>query len=193
MGGALPGEMDRTQQGQPGRISFCCAENEADSPWTPLRTERGFAPGDSTVTVVGAEGTLNMNTHTREAEELLRVFALTMMHPPSNEYCCGGEPWLIVGPEHAAALHAAGYDKPRVRERLWALSKMPASQMTERDLARVKDARGAELGPLTPDMMIPISQSPRDIQMIVAGGPGTHSVYVPCFGFSRAVTKRVAV
>ena len=28
-----------------------------------------------------------------------------------------------------------------------------------------------------------------DIMLIVAGGPGTHSVYVPCFGNSRAVTR----
>jgi len=41
------------------------------------------------VTVVGAEGTMNMNTHTKDAAELLRVFAETMQHPPSNEYCYG--------------------------------------------------------------------------------------------------------
>ena len=27
--------------------------------------------------------------------------------------------------------------------------------------------------------------------LIVAGGPGTHSVYVPCFGNSRAVTELI--
>ena len=27
--------------------------------------------------------------------------------------------------------------------------------------------------------------------VIVAGGPGTHSVYVPCFGNSRAVTREI--
>jgi hypothetical protein len=27
--------------------------------------------------------------------------------------------------------------------------------------------------------------------LIVAGGAGTHSVYVPCFGNSRAVTREV--
>jgi hypothetical protein len=28
--------------------------------------------------------------------------------------------------------------------------------------------------------------------VIVAGGPGTHSVYVPCFGNTRAVTREIA-
>jgi hypothetical protein len=27
--------------------------------------------------------------------------------------------------------------------------------------------------------------------LIVAGGAGTHSVYVPCFGNSRAVTREI--
>jgi hypothetical protein len=44
VGGALPGDMDRATQGQPGKYSFCCAENEAESPWLPLHVERGIAP-----------------------------------------------------------------------------------------------------------------------------------------------------
>ena len=92
LGGALPGELDRATHGQPGKYSFCCAENEAASPWEPLHIERGFPPDASTVTVIGAEGTMNMNTHSKEAYELARVFADTMIHPPSNEYVHGGEP-----------------------------------------------------------------------------------------------------
>ena len=33
IGGALPGEMDRATHGQPGKYTFCCAENEAANPW----------------------------------------------------------------------------------------------------------------------------------------------------------------
>jgi len=75
IGGALPGEMDRATHGQPGKYSFCCAENEAESPWEPLHVERGFGREQSTVTVVGVEGTMNMNTHSDNAAELLRVIA----------------------------------------------------------------------------------------------------------------------
>jgi hypothetical protein len=38
---------------------------------------------------------------------------------------------------------------------------------------------------------LPISPRPEDIHLIVAGGPGTHSVYIPCFGNSRAVMRRI--
>lgn len=192
IGGALPGEMDRATHGQPGKYTFCCAENEDANPWEPLHVERGFAAGCSTVTVVGAEGTMNMNTHTKDAGELLRAIAETMMHPPSNEYTHGGEPWLVICPEHAEILKRAGLSKAEVKRRLWERSKMPAGRMTAKDLGRVRDSRSEELGEIAPDTLLPISPRPEAIGIVVAGGPGTHSVYVPCFGNSLAITREVA-
>jgi len=193
IGGALPGEMDRATHGQPGKYTFCCAENDDASPWQPLHVERGFAAGCSAVTVVGAEGTMNMNTHAKDAAELLRAIAETMIHPPSNEYTHGGEPWLVIGPEHAEILKRAGLSKAEVKQRLWEISKMPAGRMTAKDLGRVLVSRSAELGAIGPDTLLPISPRPEGIGIVVAGGPGTHSVYVPCFGNSLAVTRAVAV
>lgn len=191
IGGALPGEMDRATQGQPGKYTFCCAENEAESPWASLHVERGYAQDASTVTVVGAEGTMNMNTHCKDAADLLRIIAETMMHPASNEYCHGGEPWLVLAPEHAAILHEAGYTKSDVRQQLWTRSRMPASRMSAKDLLRVLASRTAELGAIEPETLLPIAPRPEDIGLIVAGGPGTHSVYVPSFGNTRAITREI--
>ena len=191
VGGALPGEMDRATHGQPGKYTFCCAENEAASPWEALHVERGFRPDATTVTVVGAEGTMNMNSHAKDADQLLAAIAETMIHPPSNEYTHGGEPWLILGPEHADVLHRAGLSKADVKRELWLRSRMPAGRMTDRDRARVLDSRKDEFPEIGPDTLLTISTRPEDIQLIVAGGPGTHSVYVPCFGNSRAVTIEV--
>ncbi len=189
--GALPGEMDRATQGQPGKYSFCCAENEAESPWQPLHVERGFAPAQSTVTVVGAEGTMNMCTLVKDADELIRVIAGTLRHPPSNEYVHSGEPWLVLCPEHALILHEAGYSKAEVKRRLWEASKMPASELSAEDLGRAQPSRAAELGAIGPQTLLPISQKPDDIGIIVAGGSGAHSVYVPCFGNTRSVTVEI--
>ena len=191
IGGGLPGKMDRATHGQPGKFTFCCAENEADTPWPALHVERGFAPGDNTVTVVAAEGTMNMNTHAKDAADMLRVFAETMQHPPSNEYTHGGEPWLLFSPEHAQILAAEGLDKDAVRARLWELSKLPAGRMAARDYGRTQASRREELGAIGKDTLLPIARSAVDICIVVAGGPGTHTVYVPCFGNSRAVTRKV--
>lgn len=191
IGGALAGEMDRATQGQPGKYTFCCSENEDESPWTPLHVERGFERSQSTVTVVGAEGTLNMNTHSKEAHELARVIAETLIHPPSNEYVHGGEPWIMIAPEHAEIFRRGGMTKADVKRELWERSKMPVKALAAKEIERARDSRTTELGELTPDTLLPISATPEDIMLMVAGGPGTHSVYVPCFGNSKAITRAI--
>jgi hypothetical protein len=191
IGGALPGEMDRATQGQPAKYTFCCAESEAESPWEPLHVERGFGREASTVTVVGAEGTMNMNTHSKDGLELVRVIAATMAHPPSNEYVHGGEPWLILSPEHAEIFRLSGMSKSDVKRALWEHSKMPASKLAAKELERARASRTHELGEIATDTILTISPSPDEVMLIVAGGPGTHSVYVPCFGNSRAVTREI--
>jgi len=191
VGGALPGEMDRATQGQPGKYTFCCAENEAENPWEPLHVERGVGRERSAITLVGAAGTLNMNTHAKDATDLLRVIADTMIHPTSNDYWIGGEPWIVLSPEHAHILHREGLTKADVKRELWERSKMAAGRMSAKDLSRTRVARTAELGPINEETLLPISTSPELIGIIVAGGPGTHSVYVPSFGDTRSVTRAV--
>lgn len=192
IGRAVPGEMDRATQGQPGKYSFCCAENEAASPWPPLHVDRGFARDVSTVTVVGAAGTLNMNTHAKDARDVLRVIADTIAHPPSNDYWAGGEPWLVLSPEHADILERAGLAKSEVQRALWEQSKMAAHRMAAKDLARTQDARRDEMGEIGPDTLLPVSKRPEDIGIVVAGGPGTHSVYLPSFGDTHSVMRAIA-
>ncbi len=192
VGRALPGEMDRATHGQPGKYLFCCAENEADNPWEPLNAERGLA-GQSTVTVIGAEGTTNMNTHSKVADDMLRVVAETMKRPAGNDYRTGGEPWIIFSPEHAEVLKSAGLSKAEVKKRLWEASKMPARMFTRRDYEHSVLARKPILGDIGPDTLLPVCNTPGMLGIIVAGGPGTHSVYVSSFGNTRSVTRPVAL
>jgi hypothetical protein len=193
IGGALPGDMDRATHGQPGKHTFCCAENEAESPWAPLHVERGFAADESTVTVIGAAGTLNMNSHAKDARDLLRAIADSMTFPTSNDYHFAGEPWVIISPEHAEVLNRGGLSKKGVKQQLWEQSKMLASRFAAKDYDRARHTRSAELGGFAPDTQVPISRSPDDVGIIVAGGPGTHSVYVPTFGQTRAVSRRIVI
>jgi len=48
------------------------------------------------------------------------------------------------------------------------------------------------LSPLLLASVRAIAPNADGIGIVVAGGPGTHSVYVPCFGNSRAVTRAFA-
>ncbi len=191
IGGALPGDMDRATQGQPGKYSFCCAENEGASPWEPLHVERGFALDDSTITVAAPLGTWNMNTHAKNADVLLRVMAETMVFPASSDYTYAGEPWVMLAPEHAQILNAAGYNKAAVKQRLWELAILDARKLSPEDFRRAQNGRRAELGTLAPDQQLKISAEPGNINILVAGGPGTHSVYFPASAHAHATTLKI--
>ena len=43
--GCVPGQLDRSTLGHPGKFAFCIAEDEEDSPWLPLAQERGVPAG----------------------------------------------------------------------------------------------------------------------------------------------------
>ena len=191
IGRALPGEMDRATQGQPGKYTFCCAENEDASPWEPLHVERGFAADASTVTVVGALGTWSMNMTAAAAEEVLAMIADTMQYPASSDYVYGGAPFVLLSPQHANLFHAAGWSKAEVKRRLWEQSKLRAGRARGSEFGRTATGRRAELGEVGPDTMVPISEKPEDISIIVAGGPGSHSVFVPVSAHTRSVTCEV--
>src|SRR6185503_12256615 len=109
---------------------------------------------------VGALGTWNMNTHAKNADDLLRVIADTMTFPASSDYMYGGEPWLILSPEHAHILKRDGLSKAEVKRRLWEQSKMAARRLSAKDLGRIQNIRRAELGEIGPDTLLPISTQP---------------------------------
>jgi hypothetical protein len=191
IGGALAGEMDRATHGQPGKYTFCCAENEDGNPWEPLHVERGLARDSSAVTVVGALGTWNMNIHAKDSGDLLRVIADTMTFPASSDFVYAGEPWLILSPEHAHILHRDGLAKAEVKRRLWEQARLAAHRLSAKDFGRTQSGRRADLGEITRDTLLTIASQPGNIGILVAGGPGTHSVYVPMSGHVRSVTRQI--
>src|SRR4029077_21239667 len=76
IGGGRPGEVDRAAHGNPGKLSFCFAENEVGSPFTSLAVSRGFSADDDTVTVFAGEGPrCIVDQLARDADQLANTFA----------------------------------------------------------------------------------------------------------------------
>ena len=186
VGGAVPGVLDRSTQGQSSKYSFCIAENEAESPWTPLHVERGFEPWMSTVTVVGAENPHNINDHVSDrAQGILATLSGAMNDMGSNNAYLLGGPVLALGPEHASILAGDGVDKAAIKQHVFENARVPT------DLWRLGGmAPPADFVPDCPAQ--PIIGSPDDLLVIVLGGFGRHSSWMPTFGGStRAVTRAV--
>ena len=130
VGGGRPGEIDRATFGNPGKLSFCFAEDEEGSPWQPLSVDLGAEPGASTVTLFPGEGPRNIvDQLSREPESLARTYAanLRTLHHP--KLILGFDCLLAVSPEHARVFARAGWDKARLTARLHELLQIPGEEL----------------------------------------------------------------
>jgi hypothetical protein len=189
IGGAAPGLLDRSTQGQPAKYSYCVAENEEESPWPPLHVERGFAASDATVTACGAENPHNINDHVSDrAEGILATIASSMASMGANNAYLYGEPILALGPEHAAILARDGFDKDAIRAWLFEHARIPRVLWESDGMFRMSGTE--DYFPEAETM--PMFRRPEDLLVIVAGGPGRHSCWMPTFGeMSLSVTRRI--
>ncbi len=193
IGGAKPGEIDKATMGHPGKFTYCIAENEAASPWPSLRIERGFGADVSTVTVVGGEAPHNINDHESiTAGGLLTTVCGSMAEAGQNTVYYNGEPLLILGPEHAATIAAEGLSKDDVKRHIYDNARIPMTrfshEIVERRFWRRLPIRYRNT---PPDVMVTIAQRPEDVMVMVGGGAGKHSMWVPTFGATRSVTRAI--
>ncbi|MFN8627367.1 MAG: thioredoxin family protein [Candidatus Binatia bacterium] len=130
VGGGRPGEVDRATFGNPGKLSFCFAEDEEGSPWSPLSVALGAAPGANTVTLFPGEAPRSIiDQLSRDPESLARSLAVnlrTLHHPKA---VLGFDCVLAIGPEHARVFAAAGWDRERLAARLHELLQIPGSEL----------------------------------------------------------------
>jgi hypothetical protein len=193
VGGAIPGEGDQATHGSPAKFSYCVAENEAATPWEPFRMARGFARGDSTVTVFSGEGPHNINDHVcTSAETTLTVVADTMTTIGHNNAgsVIRGDVLVAFGPEHAHTIAAGGMSRADVQKFLYERARNKVG------LLKLRAMYKAENWPDWVDQdddeaLCPIVGKPEDIHIVVTGGPGKHSAFVPTFGTSKSVTRKI--
>ena len=193
IGDAKPGENDMATLGQPGKYTFCCAENEAESPWPPLHVERGFAASESVVTVVGASGTIEVvDSESQTAVDLAQTFAQSMLIAGtigSAGLFGGGQPLIIMPPEHAMVFHDEGYTKEQAKAAIYERAALEIDRLSAPIRARLR-ANAAADG-IAGDV-VRIALSPQDLMIVVAGGVGRKAMYVPTWGgITCAVSRAV--
>lgn len=194
-GGGSPLQLDRATFGHPGKYTYCIAEDADASPWAPLHTTLADAPGpdDSAVTVFACEAPHNIvDTHNSTAEGLLRMIALSMTKIGSSSVLKGGQCLLVLGPERARKLKEAGWTRSDVQNYLFEHARVSVGT-----LRRVNSPRSTPKWVDWEDPEAPavIYEAPEDIHVMVAGGPGPHSVWCPGWGINGgyAVTRPVLI
>jgi hypothetical protein len=174
VGGARPGDVERSTLGAAGKFTTCFAEWEERSPWEPLHVERGFKRDENVVTVFGLEaGSRQIADQTsRTARALAGSLGMGLeacWHPKNHG---AGEILLIVSPEHADTLAREKWTKAQVRARIQEVTSRPIRELIRDDdsgegippsaLAGATEERLAE--------KIAKFRRPEDINIIVAGG-----------------------
>jgi hypothetical protein len=130
VGGGRPGEVDRATLGNPGKYTFCFAEDDEGSPWEPLHVERGLGPGTSAVTLFPGEGPRGVvDQLSREPGSLARSFAACLRSVAHPKLPMAFDAVLVVSPEHARVFSDAGWDKARLRAELAELLTLDGAEI----------------------------------------------------------------
>ena len=166
VGGGRPGEIDRATHGSPGKIGFCFAENDAESPFGRLASEHGIDDGVDAVTLFAGEGTrCIVDQISRQPESLARSIAaslLAMLHP---KLIMAFDAVLVIGPEHARVFAEAGWDRSAIVAGISEHLNRPGSDL-------VRGAGGIEEG--LPEVFADVPSLPKfrdgGLMLTYAGG-----------------------
>jgi hypothetical protein len=130
VGGGRPGEVDRATFGNPGKLGFAFAEDEEDSPWTPLSADLGIEAGRDAVTLFPGEAPRSVvDQLSRDPESLARTLAVNLRAVHHPKLVLGFCALLVIGPEHGRVFREAGWSKAELLERLHALLQIPGEEL----------------------------------------------------------------
>lgn len=181
VGGSVPGAVAMSTLSSPAKTVACViAENEARIPsgWQPFSVEKGFASAESLVSVKVTLPAIDIHDrYSVTASQHLNYWSHNINFP----YARVMPPNVIVAlcPEHAELLARDGLTKEKIRQYLWEQARYPYSAIAPSNspMAKVPDWFITEYGDIDGSSMIPITEKPEDIDIIIAGGAGKHSQF----------------
>ncbi|MDE3077239.1 MAG: hypothetical protein KGJ86_17615 [Chloroflexota bacterium] len=182
---AVPGLSDMATLGSPAEYVYCFAENEEESPWPGLHTEL-YGPDTTSVIVVKAESPHNfLDEYSLNAEALLEVPVSALSTIAHNNAYRPGNVLLILNPQHAQVVASSGWSRSDVQRYIHEHARVPLAETLKHGTS-----------PSRPDWMkgldrVPITRSPEDVIVVVAGAHGPQSLVAPSWGFSYAVSRPV--
>ncbi len=130
VGGGRPGEVDRATHGNPGKVGFCFAENDLDSPYGTLAVEHGTEPGVDAVTVFAGEGPrCVVDQISREPESLARSLAASLQTLYNPKLAMAFDAIVVMGEEHARVFAEAGWSREQIVSEIARHTERPGSDM----------------------------------------------------------------
>ena len=193
---ATPGLFDRTVIGHPGKYTYCIAEAESYTHWSPLHVERGLSLEDSAVTVFAGEGPRQVRS-TGVPEAILYSIA-DAASSLGTSMCTSGSvgdqtPGLRQGQIVITIAGNSGlwegWTKQDVRNHLHPMIRRSVADLKRAQVLDGEVSRGDD------GSYFPLVPEPEDILLIFAGGEEANfSSVIPSWGpkvASSAVTRRI--
>jgi hypothetical protein len=189
LGGAVPWNTDKATMSHPGEYAFCIAEEEEDNPWEPMHVERGLPPGSDAVTVFACEGPHSILCY-GTPDEMLHVLTDSICSLGNNNVHVGGQTLVVLNPLNAEEFAKRGWSKNDVRQYLWEnarrkLSDVQACGVVHEQFRKAQQEVGrypSRYDVKSPKTMVPVTGSPQDIHIVVAGGRTYFAAVLPGWG-----------
>ena len=179
-----------------GRNYYPVIAESPESPWPPMSTDLGFAPGANVVTVQSADTISHSFLSEGDAKEHLRLIAKELarelggsMLVPMEHFGREVSPLIGLTPLVAGILAAAGFSRADVKRHLFEHALIPAREFDERlrrhepglDLHEAVrrgnlDVRWAESR--DPERLVPVVRAPQDIQLVVCGSSNRNRSFI---------------
>ena len=183
---AVPGHSDLACISSQAELAYCFAEDPSITPWKTLNADR-YDERTTTVYVLKAEPPHDIiDFLSMTAGDLLDGIVDSCTTLGSNNAFIPGPLVVVVTRDHAWLLHREGWDKDRIRGHIHAYAFHQVPMVRGRGLVPVRPAAFADRHPM------PVTRSPQDVEIVVAGGRGGHSaVILPWALHSEAIVKPV--
>lgn len=181
--GTIPGTLDRSTIGHPGKYTYCIAESEADSPWEPYHVEKGFASNTSTVTVLAALGPHQVsNSTSNSAEGVLTSIASTIVAMGDyvswsnhGSQCCV----VVIGGEHRSVIAKEGWTKKQVKSFLHQKAQRSMAELKRWGMMPGIVERGDD------EKLVAAVNTADEIMVLAAGGGGPFSACIAAWAAGR--------
>ncbi len=171
LGGARPDAIDMSALGNPGKFSYCIAENEEESPWEPFHVESGLGREQSAVSLFACEAPHGVSEHqARTARGVLKAITYALAAVWNYRFCGAFEALVVLGPEHVRTIDRDGFSKADVREFLFENTGVPL-RCYEGDAGEGVAQRGTyQEITIDGEPCYRKFRTPESIKIVVAGG-----------------------
>lgn len=130
VGGGAPGGIDRATLGNPGKYTYCFAEDESDPDWPSLAMDRGFGRDDSVVSLFAGDGLQPVvDQLSRAPESLAKSLAASLRTVAHVKKFGVADAVLVVSPEHRRVFREGGWSKGRLRQALFDELTVPGAEL----------------------------------------------------------------